>query len=289
MKTKFFVVLAVLAALTMAGCAASGGEMGRPPFEEEVVGGTGSDTDGAPEDDENHETDGGAEEEVEEEPEEEPQPEPVAAAKYVSLLSDGVNIRKGAGTGYTVLGAAEKDTRYAYLGEVDGWYKIGYKNTTAYISKKYAQLKDMAVSSNKKVESVISEGAKLLGTKYVYGATRYHDGNGNKLKAFTISAFDCSSLMQYMFYMGADRHLLGVTTRNQVLQGKTVAKSDLQRGDLMFFTNASRYNKTGVERIGHVALYLGDNMILHTASDYAKIEEISATRWKYYVQSQRMI
>ncbi len=289
MKTKFFVVLAVLAALTMAGCAASGEEMGRPPFEEEVVGGTGSDTDGAPEDDDNHETDGGAEEEVEEEPEEEPQPEPVAAAKYVSLLSDGVNIRKGAGTGYTVLGAAEKDTRYAYLGEVDGWYKIGYKNTTAYISKKYAQLKDMAVSSNKKVESVISEGAKLLGTKYVYGATRYHDGNGNKLKAFTISAFDCSSLMQYMFYMGADGHLLGVTTRNQVLQGKTVAKSDLQRGDLMFFTNASRYNKTGVERIGHVALYLGDNMILHTASDYAKIEEISATRWKYYVQSQRMI
>lgn len=289
MKTKFFVVLAVLAALTMAGCAASGEEMGRPPFEEEVVGGTGSDTDGAPEDDDNHETDGGAEEEVEEEPEEEPQPEPVAVAKYVSLLSDGVNIRKGAGTGYTVLGAAEKDTRYAYLGEVDGWYKIGYKNTTAYISKKYAQLKDMAVSSNKKVESVISEGAKLLGTKYVYGATRYHDGNGNKLKAFTISAFDCSSLMQYMFYMGADGHLLGVTTRNQVLQGKTVAKSDLQRGDLMFFTNASRYNKTGVERIGHVALYLGDNMILHTASDYAKIEEISATRWKYYVQSQRMI
>ncbi len=289
MKTKFFVVLAVLAALTMAGCAASGEEMGRPPFEEEVVGGTGSDTDGAPEDDDNHETDGGAEEEVEEEPEEEPQPEPVAAAKYVSLLSDGVNIRNGAGTGYTVLGAAEKDTRYAYLGEVDGWYKIGYKNTTAYISKKYAQLKDMAVSSNKKVESVISEGAKLLGTKYVYGATRYHDGNGNKLKAFTISAFDCSSLMQYMFYMGADGHLLGVTTRNQVLQGKTVAKSDLQRGDLMFFTNASRYNKTGVERIGHVALYLGDNMILHTASDYAKIEEISATRWKYYVQSQRMI
>ena len=289
MKTKFFVVLAVLAALTMAGCAASGEEMGRPPFEEEVVGGTGSDTDGAPEDDDNHETDGGAEEEVEEEPEEEHQPEPVAAAKYVSLLSDGVNIRNGAGTGYTVLGAAEKDTRYAYLGEVDGWYKIGYKNTTAYISKKYAQLKDMAVSSNKKVESVISEGAKLLGTKYVYGATRYHDGNGNKLKAFTISAFDCSSLMQYMFYMGADGHLLGVTTRNQVLQGKTVAKSDLQRGDLMFFTNASRYNKTGVERIGHVALYLGDNMILHTASDYAKIEEISATRWKYYVQSQRMI
>ena len=35
--------------------------------------------------------------------------------------------------------------------------------------------------------------------------------------------------------------------------------------------------------------YLGENLILHTASDYAKIEEISAARWKYYIQSQRMI
>ena len=58
---------------------------------------------------------------------------------------------------------------------------------------------------------------------------------------------------------------------------------------MIFFTNSTRYNKTGVERIGHVALYLGDNLILHTASDYAQIEEISATRWKYYVQTQRMV
>ena len=57
----------------------------------------------------------------------------------------------------------------------------------------------------------------------------------------------------------------------------------------MFFTNASRKNNTGVERIGHVAMYLGDNYILHTASDYAKIEKISSTRWGYYIQSQRML
>ena len=118
---------------------------------------------------------------------------------------------------------------------------------------------------------------------------RFHDGRGNKLKNFTTSAFDCSSLMQYMFYMGADGHLLDVTTRTQVVQGKTVSRANLKRGDLMFFTNSTRYNNTGVERIGHVALYLGENLILHTASDYAKIEEISAARWKYYIQSQRMI
>ncbi len=206
---------------------------------------------------------------------------------YITVTSDGVNFRSGAGTDYAVRGQAERNTLYAYLDEVNGWYKTYYKNRTVYISKKYCVIMDMPKGGDK-TESVIEEGTKLLGTPYVYGAVRYHDGKGNKLKGFTTSAFDCSSLMQYMFYMGADK-LIDVTTRTQVLQGTTVSKSNLKRGDLMFFTNATRKDKVGVERIGHVAMYLGDNYILHTASDYAKIEKISATRWGYYIQSQRII
>ncbi len=83
--------------------------------------------------------------------------------------------------------------------------------------------------------------------------------------------------MQYMFYKGADK-LLQVNTRTQIYQGKTVKKSELKRGDLMFFTNADRKDNKGIERVGHVAMYLGNNYILHTASDYAKIEQISALR-----------
>ena len=37
----------------------------------------------------------------------------------------------------------------------------------------------------------------------------------------------------------------------------------------------------------YIALYLGKNYILHTASDYAKIEQISAQRWKYYLSARR--
>ena len=64
---------------------------------------------------------------------------------------------------------------------------------------------------------------------------------------------------------------------------------DLNRGDLMFFTNSSRYYNSGIERIGHVAMYLGENRILHTASDYAIIEEISSTRWNYFITAKRVI
>ena len=122
----------------------------------------------------------------------------------------------------------------------------------------------------------------------MYGAIRLHDGYGRKIKGFDATEYDCSSLMQYIYYHGADV-LLQMTTRTQVVQGSFVAKSKIARGDLLFFTNSQRYNKTGVERIGHVAMYLGDNYILHTASDYAVIEEISATRWSYYIEARRVI
>ena len=230
--------------------------------------------------------------EVEEPPEVPAEPkteEPPKAqtVSYICVTSGGVNIRSGAGTGYSVLGTAEKSTLYALLGEVNGWYKTNYKNKTVYISKNYCRIVEMEKGSER-IEEVIAEGAKLLGTPYVYGATRLHDGKGNMYKGFTTNAFDCSSLMQYMFYKGADK-LLDVNTRTQIYQGTTVQKSQLKRGDLIFFTNSSRKDNKGIERVGHVAMYLGDNYILHTASDYAKIEQISSLRWSYYIQTQRMI
>lgn len=209
-------------------------------------------------------------------------------AEYISVTTSGVNIRSGEGSSYSALGVAEQGTLYALSGESGGWYKTCYQNNTAYISAKYCKTVRMDKSANEQIESVIAEGYKCLGVKYVYGAVRYHDGNGNRLSGFTASAFDCSSLMQYMFKTGAGVNLQ-VNTRTQIYQGTTVKKSELKRGDLMFFTNASRKNNTGIERVGHVAMYLGDNYILHTASDYAKIEQISTTRWSYYIQSQRIL
>ncbi len=212
-----------------------------------------------------------------------------AKAVYVRAKANGINVRSGKGTGYSSLGSVDKGDMLAYLGEEDGWYKTYYRSKLAYISAKsaYTELYTMN-AADEETENVISVGLKLLGTPYVYGAVRYHNGAGKKLTGFTINEFDCSSLMQYMAYMGANK-LLDLTTRTQIKQGIKVDKNELRRGDLMFFTNASRKNKTGIERVGHVAMYLGDNYILHTASDHAVIEEISATRWSYFIQANRIL
>ena len=300
MKGKIIaLVTSVLLAATLGGCAATADKKAENPVEERNNGIFGElpveeEIPAIPQISEIPET---PEEEIPDipavavpEPQPEPQPEPPKAktVSYILVNADGVNIRSGAGTNYSSLGTAEKSTLYALLGEESGWYKTNYRNKTAYISKKYCTVTEMQKSDNDGIEAVIAEGAKLLGTPYVYGATRLHDGRGNMYRGFTVNAFDCSSLMQYMFYKGADK-LLDVNTRTQIYQGTTIQKSKLKRGDLIFFTNSSRKNNTGIERVGHVAMYLGDNYILHTASDYAKIEQISSLRWSYYIQAQRMI
>lgn len=224
-------------------------------------------------------------------PEPEPEPEPeiepvVQYAQYIKCTGDNVNLRSGAGTSYSVLGSAEEGTSYAVVEKSGNWYKTFYRGKTAYLYASYAAVFSIEESKDEQIESVIEEGYKLIGVPYVYGAVRLHDGKGKLLAGFSTQKFDCSSLMQYVFYKGAGL-LLQVNTRTQIKQGEYVAKSDIQRGDLLFFTNEKRQHLSGIERVGHVALYLGNDYILHTASDYARIEKISASRWKFYVEARR--
>lgn len=217
-----------------------------------------------------------------------PEPEKPKTQTYIRCVGDNVNLRSGAGTSYTVLGQAEKGTMYAVIEHVGNWYKVQYKNKTAYLYSEYATMFSLEKSKNERVESVIEEAYALIGVPYVYGAVRLHDGKGNFLKGFSLNKFDCSSLVQFSFYEGA-KVLLDVTTRTQVIQGKPVKRSELSRGDCIYFTNESRQHKTGVERVGHVAIYLGDNYILHTASDYARIEKMTAARWNFYIEARRFV
>ena len=222
----------------------------------------------------------------ERQPDEAPPAAP-AEAEYVMTTVDGLNVRAGRGTSFAVLGSLEKGVLMPVYGREDGWVETKYRGKSAFLSERYCRTQFLK-KGGEDVERVVEEGCLQLGVPYVYGAVRYHDGRGNLLKNFTAEAFDCSSLMQYIFYRG-ERVLLDVTTRTQIKQGTHVREEDLRRGDLLFFTNAARKEKTGIERVGHVALYLGDNYILHTASDYAKIEQISAARREYFLEARRVL
>ncbi len=221
---------------------------------------------------------------------EEPKPQAQQKAQYVRAKTNGLNVRSGPSTSYSVVGQLEKGDMVTLIEKSGNWYKTRYKNKIAYLSanENHTEIKTMEKHADERIEKVIEEGLNLLGFPYVYGAIRLHDGKGVKLKGFDSGKYDCSSLTQTIYYNGASV-LLDLTTRTQIKQGKHVEKNQLTRGDLMFFTNSQRYDKTGIERVGHVALYLGDNYILHTASDHAVVEEISSRRWSYYLETRRFI
>lgn len=205
---------------------------------------------------------------------------------YIKSNANGLNVRSGAGN-YKVVGTMEKNDMLEYHGTEGNYYKTVFKEKTAYVYKAHAELLEFDMGSNE-VESAISFGASLMGYPYVWGSQRYHWGNGKLNSNFVNGEFDCSALVQYVYFK-TNKVILDMTSRTQSLNGVKVEKKDLRRGDLMFFTNASRKNKTGIERIGHVGIYFGGNYILHTASDYAVIEPISNLRWSYYITARRVV
>ena len=221
--------------------------------------------------------------------EEQPTVNPATYTAMIKSNTNALNVRTSPSTSGKVIGSLDKGDMVRYEGLQNGWYKTVYKEHTAYIyaGNNFASVTYMKQGSDK-VENVIAVGEELLGHPYVWGSQRYHWGNGVLNTNFIKGQFDCSALMQYIFYKGAGA-LMDLNTRTQVLQGQKVELADLQRGDVMFFTNDSRYNYSGTERVGHVALYLGDNYILHTASDHAVIEEISPKRWSYFIVAKRFV
>ncbi|MEG1509721.1 MAG: NlpC/P60 family protein [Clostridia bacterium] len=208
---------------------------------------------------------------------------------YVKSVTANLSVRASASFNGSVVGKMDKGDLLYLESKQNDWYKVKYKNGYAYVSASESYTQLYIIKQNEKnIESVLQVGYSLLGTEYVYGAVRYHDGRGNLLYNFSKKYFDCSSLTQYMFYIGAGV-LMDTTSRSQSLQGKFVNASNIQRGDVMFFTNSTRFDNTGIERIGHVGVFLGNNYILHTSSDFAVIEEINTTRWNYLISVKRFV
>lgn len=120
-----------------------------------------------------------------------------------------------------------------------------------YPSYKFTPAKGEAPAWEQKADAVITLGMTYMGTPYDFGA-----------KLGQTETFDCSSFMNYLF--GKNGVKLPRNSREQSGLGSETSLDQVRKGDLLFFTTPKRKDKTGTERIGHVAVYIGDNKILHT-------------------------
>lgn len=74
------------------------------------------------------------------------------------------------------------------------------------------------------------------------------------------------------------------SSKSQAAKGKKVAKSELQIGDLVFFKSP------GSSKISHVAVYVGNNKILHASGKAVKISKLNSSCWKKnYVTARRVL
>lgn len=97
--------------------------------------------------------------------------------------------------------------------------------------------------------------------------TRYRRGGEDPA-----TGFDCSGFTSWAFSaLGVD---LPRTSQSQFLEGRKVAKSQLQTGDLVFFKRKKR-------RISHVGIYLENGKFIHSSSpgDTVKISRLDEPVW----------
>ncbi|MGI6702163.1 MAG: C40 family peptidase [Christensenellales bacterium] len=188
------------------------------------------------------------------------------------LALGNINIRSSPDTsGNNIVGLLKKNNTLDYIESYnDSWNVVDYKGSKAYItaSFKYSKIIDADAEETDEnnvdiIESVIGAGMAVLGTPYEYGSTRLLNQYGEVNPYFTGNTFDCSAFVQYAFYTGGGIKLKG-DSRSQSRDGELIALDDIQRGDLVFMTSTARQYNVGIEKIGHVAIYIGDNKLLHT-------------------------
>lgn len=106
-------------------------------------------------------------------------------------------------------------------------------------------------------QNLVDYALQFVGGSYRAGGNDPHSG------------VDCSGFVRYVMQHGAGISM-NRSSSSQATQGQAISSSQMQPGDLLFYSGGSGIN--------HVAMYIGDGKIVH-ASTYATGIKIS--NWNY--------
>jgi SH3-like domain-containing protein len=151
-----------------------------------------------------------------------------------------------------------------------GQQKRGYKEVQlpdgrlAWIGAEEAESLEEVIGRTEEVQAAELEwsGKEMMGAPYLWGGT-------------SSKGVDCSGFTKTLYWMNG--WLLPRDASQQVHVGKEVPVTDsleqLEEGDLLYF---GRYREDGSPKVTHVALHIGDRMILHSSGE-VKIESLNPT------------
>ena len=199
-----------------------------------------------------------------------------AVAYYDMRLMLRVNteilrVREGPGTDQRVLGKICEGETYDFLAWKDGWVKFRYKDGIGYAYAPGNAIVAYTIPEAQRDDDlrtqVVNYAVKFVGKPYQWGGTNPNTG------------VDCSGFVQYVM-----EHAAGVrldrTSRQQAEEGEAVPVSNMEPGDLLFYSNGTEIN--------HVALYIGEGKIVHAANRKSGIK-ISSWNYRNPVEVRRVI
>lgn len=200
------------------------------------------------------------------------EPEKIQKTLYVN--TELVNMRKEASTSAEVIARLSLNTAVDVYDEQNGWYKVKVSGNDGYISSSLlSETKQEVTTTSRSAEAprgssgtstastartdetttapttgkgatVVETAKNYIGSKYVYGGS-------------SPSGFDCSGFTLYIYKQHGVS--LNRTAAAQFKNGASVARGDLQPGDLIMFGPS-------VSAINHVGIYIGGGQIVHAAN-----------------------
>ncbi len=169
---------------------------------------------------------------------------PSEESETVTTLSNNVSCKViSGGTNWTkIIVSATNEIGYVRTSSVSVITEAPAKKATTKTSASKAKSAETnaAPAASKNGSALVAQASKYIGVRYVYGGT-------------SPSGFDCSGLVQYCLRkLGVS---IGRSSSAQYASGVSVSRSNLQPGDLVFFSRGGG--------ISHVAIYAGDGKVIH--------------------------
>ncbi len=118
--------------------------------------------------------------------------------------------------------------------------------TEAVVADSSASAETSTASEDEEGQEIADFATLFIGNDYVYGGTSLTDGA------------DCSGFVQSVYANSGIS--LSRTAADQAQGGTSVESGNLQAGDLLFYSSDG-------EDIDHVAIYIGDDTIVHAANE----------------------
>lgn len=194
---------------------------------------------------------------------------------YGKVDADGstLNMRAGASTSFDSLCSIPSGTVLELEGVYEGWYKVTYAGNTGYVSSDYITIttEPTTAAASALGEQVVALAKQYLGTPYVLG------GNGP-------SSFDCSGFTKYIYAQFG--YTLNRTATDQLQNGVSVSRSELQPGDLVFF----KYNTS--KPVSHVGIYIGGGEFIHASTNryMVQIDQMNSGHYaNVFVYARRIL